>query len=189
MSRTLIYTMGPSGAGKDSVLGWLKAHLPPDAAVHFARRCITRQTYAVGEQHEALTGEEFAQAHNASHFGLHWAANGLHYGVRWPELQGPPDTQWIIINGSRAHLPEACQQYPGLVALHIGASPEVLHTRLLARGRETSAEVQARLTRMPPLFCPQGTKLLEIHNNTRLQDAGHQLLLALRSLPGWSTGQ
>ena len=181
----MIYTVGPSGAGKDSVLDWLKAHLPPDASVHFARRSITRRAHISGEQHEAMTGQEFAQASDDGAFAMRWTANGLDYGVRLTELQGPLGTRWVIVNGSRGYLPEACQQYPNLVVLHISASAEVLQTRLLARGRETSAEVRARLNRVPPLNYPPNIEVLEIHNNTTLHDAGQQLMLALSALPEW----
>ena len=54
MNARLIYVMGPSGAGKDSVLGWLREHLPAEMPVHWARRTITRPASAGGEAHEAI---------------------------------------------------------------------------------------------------------------------------------------
>jgi ribose 1,5-bisphosphokinase PhnN len=42
MNRRLIYVVGPSGAGKDSVLSWLRQHTPLAAPVHWARRTIDR---------------------------------------------------------------------------------------------------------------------------------------------------
>ncbi|NBX21419.1 MAG: phosphonate metabolism protein/1,5-bisphosphokinase (PRPP-forming) PhnN [Betaproteobacteria bacterium] len=185
MSPVLIYVLGPSGAGKDSVLEWLKAHLPPNAGAHFARRCITRAAHPGAEQHEPMTRETFAAARDAGSFGLCWSANGLDYGVRHAELQGPPGTGWVFVTGSRAYLPQAIALFPGLVVLHVTASPEVLLERLVARGRESASDIRARLERAPPLERPAGTTVLEIHNNARLQDAGHQLELALGFLPGW----
>lgn len=185
MTPVLIYVLGPSGAGKDSVLEWLKSHLPPHAAVHFARRSITRAAHPGAEQHEPLSHEVFAAERERGCFGLYWSANGLNYGVRHAELQGPLGTGWVFVTGSRAYLPQAIAMNPGLVVLHVTASPEVLLERLVARGRESAADIRARLERAPPLERPSGTTVLEIHNNARLQDAGHQLELALGFLPGW----
>ncbi|MDH4450883.1 MAG: phosphonate metabolism protein/1,5-bisphosphokinase (PRPP-forming) PhnN [Rhodoferax sp.] len=186
MSPVLIYTLGPSGAGKDSVLEWLKSRLPPGAAVHFARRCITRAAHPGAEQHEPLSPAVFATERAANAFGLCWSANGLDYGVRHAELQGPPGTQWVFVTGSRAYLSQAIARVPGLVVLHVTAAPEVLLQRLVARGRESAVSIQARLERTPPLERPPGTTVLEIHNNGSLQDAGRQLELALGFLPGWA---
>ena len=60
MEGSLVYVMGPSGAGKDSVLGRARSLLPPAAPVVFAHRYITRPAEAGGENHVALTRDEFA---------------------------------------------------------------------------------------------------------------------------------
>jgi hypothetical protein len=57
MSGQLIYVMGPSGAGKDSLLGFAREKVPGEPVV-FAHRYITRPT-GNGENHIALTPEEF----------------------------------------------------------------------------------------------------------------------------------
>ena len=54
VSRRLVYVVGPSGAGKDSVLAWLRQHLPHSPAIHWARRTITRPARAGDEVHEAV---------------------------------------------------------------------------------------------------------------------------------------
>ena len=77
----LYYVIGPSGAGKDSVLGWLRTHLPADGRVLFAHRYITRPATAGGENHVELSVAEFALRRDAGLFCLHWASHGLHYGV------------------------------------------------------------------------------------------------------------
>ena len=37
MSQRLIFVMGPSGAGKDSVLEWLRQHLPEQQLVQYSK--------------------------------------------------------------------------------------------------------------------------------------------------------
>jgi len=185
MSPQLIYTMGPSGAGKDSLLAWLRQQLSAQAPVHFARRTIDRPVHADGEQHESIPTAKF-HAHAArSAFALHWFANGLHYGIRHAELEGVQRRQWVFVNGSRAYLPTALERHPNLTVLHITASPDVLRQRLLSRGRESPEMVEARVRRAAGFQIPGNCKCVEVHNDTSLDAAGHQLLGALNQLEGW----
>jgi ribose 1,5-bisphosphokinase len=181
----LLYFMGPSGAGKDSLLEWLRQHLPADLPVQWARRTISRPVATDGEAHESTTPEAHAALRDAGAFALHWEANGLAYGVRHGELQPLTQGRWLLVNGSRAYLPEALAHYPTLVAVHITASPEVLRQRLQARGRENADEVEQRVQRALRFLTPPGTAGIEVRNDHRLDDAGRQLLQALERLPGW----
>ena len=181
----LLYFMGPSGAGKDSLLDWLRQHLPPDLPVQWARRTISRPAMPGCEVHESTTPEAHAALRAANAFALEWEANGLAYGVRHGELEPMSQGCWLLVNGSRAYLPEALLRYPALVAVHITASPEVLRQRLQARGRESSDEVEQRVQRALRFLAPPGTAGIEVRNDTRLEDAGQQLLRALEQLPGW----
>lgn len=182
----LIYTLGPSGAGKDSLLTWLKDRLPPQAPVHFARRVVDRVAGAQGEQHESVTPQQFEQLRDAHAFALHWKANGHQYGIRHVELATQPNPHWVLVNGSRAYLPQALALFPTLAVLHITASAEVLRTRLVARQRENTAAIEARVQRSIDWQAPAGCHLLQIRNDTTLDAAGQQLLQALAGLPGWS---
>jgi phosphonate metabolism protein PhnN/1,5-bisphosphokinase (PRPP-forming) len=73
----LILVVGPSGAGKDTLLTAAREALRQDARFHFAQRVITRPTDAGGEEHQAITEQEFA----ARDFALQWQAHGLRYGI------------------------------------------------------------------------------------------------------------
>ncbi|MGE0559711.1 MAG: phosphonate metabolism protein/1,5-bisphosphokinase (PRPP-forming) PhnN [Burkholderiales bacterium] len=175
MSGRLVYVVGPSGAGKDSVLEYARTHLPLDAGVIFARRFITRPPSAAGEQHIALSAEQFDRIADNRAFALQWEANGLRYGIggeirRWMNLGFH-----VVVNGSRAYLPAAAEKFPDLVVVGITAPLETIRMRLQQRGRENAAEVGQRIERAESLALPSGPDVEIIVNDGSLADAGEQL--------------
>jgi len=187
MNAQLIYVVGPSGAGKDSLLNWLRAQLPAQLPIAWARRCINRPCAADGEMHESVATSEFNRLLDAQEFALHWAANEHLYGIRHVELRPLTQQQWVFVNGSRAHLQEAAKFYPELTVLHITADIEILRQRLLGRGRESQQAIENRLSRTLALRVPPGCQLIEIHNHGSLASSGQQLLQALQALQDWPT--
>ncbi|PTQ69993.1 phosphonate metabolism protein/1,5-bisphosphokinase (PRPP-forming) PhnN [Pseudomonas sp. GV071] len=143
---TLIYLIGPSGSGKDSLLQAAGPQLEARGC-HIVRRVITRSAEAVGEEAEAVSPEQFEQMEAQGAFAMSWRANGLAYGIpaeinAW--LAAGDD---VLVNGSRAYLPEARCRYPDLLAILLTVDLQVLRERLLARGRESLIEINARLAR------------------------------------------
>ncbi len=183
MNQRLIYVMGPSGAGKDSVLGWLRERLPPGLPVHWARRTITRPVAAGGEVHEEIDTASFDRLQAQGQFALSWQANGLYYGVRHTELSALQQGHWVLVNGSRGHLHHAQQSHPGMQVVHITADPATLIQRLSARQRETAEQIQQRVQRASAFAVPQ--EAIEIFNNGTLDQAGEALLQALARLEAW----
>lgn len=169
----LVYVVGPSGAGKDSVLGALRASWPDCLAAHWARRTITRPETAGGERHEAVDAAGFERLLAQGAFAQHWVANGLSYGVRQSELQPLACGLWVFVNGSRGYLPQLLRRWSSATVVHIGAAPEVLQQRLQARGRETAAAQAARLQRDPQSPLPAGS--ICIQNDGALQTAADEL--------------
>lgn len=179
MSQRLVYVIGPSGAGKDSVLQGLRDTWPDAASAHWVRRTITRSPEAGGERHEAVDHDTFSALREDGAFAMHWLANGLAYGVRVSELQALAEGRWVFVNGSRAWLPCLQQQWPHATVVHIGAAPAVLARRLAARGRESAEAVADRLARQVPLALPPGA--IRIQNDHHLDDAVAALRLALQA--------
>jgi len=174
-SLPLIYVVGPSGAGKDSLLAWLTAHWPGPGRLHTARRTITRPVQAGGEAHEPVTAAEFDGLLARGAFALHWAANSMTYGIRHEELAQPAGS-CVCVNGSREHLASALVQWPGLKVLHVTAPLDVLAQRLQARGREAATQRASRLVRSPPLPAIDSANLCQVCNDGPLEEAGSQAL-------------
>ena len=182
MSQRLVYVVGPSGAGKDSVLGWVRQHLGHRPSIHWARRTISRPERPGDELHEAVDLGQFMTLRNESAFALDWQANDLYYGVRHSETTPLEHDDWVIVNGSRGYLDMARNRFPGLTVVHVSASPDTLHKRLVARGRETLPSIEARIARNAQLSPKVDFHVL---NDGSLDSAGHQLLRHLQSMQGW----
>jgi len=181
MNPNLIYVVGPSGVGKDTLLAWLRANLPGHLPAHWAQRTIDRPTVPDGEAHESVTPDAFKSLLAAQSFALHWQANGHQYGIRHAQLSAVSH-QLVFVNGSREHLPLAAQAFAGMTILHITADKEILKQRLLLRNRESLAEIALRLNRLIALVPPAGCGFFEIQNNDSLQASGEQLLQAVISV-------
>ncbi|WP_266167981.1 phosphonate metabolism protein/1,5-bisphosphokinase (PRPP-forming) PhnN [Dyella subtropica] len=173
----LYYVMGPSGAGKDSVLSWVREH-GISHGVLCAHRYITRPAHAGGENHVALSEAEFQLRAERGLFVLTWQAHGLHYGI------GREVEQWmargadVLVNGSRGIYEQACERFPDMQPVLITASQECMAKRLAARGRESEADIAARLVRSDAYQVPPNA--LVIRNDGSLAEAGATLLDAIR---------
>lgn len=184
MDGALIYVMGPSGAGKDSVLGRARALLPAEAPVAFAHRYITRPHDIGAENHVAVSRAEFAVRRAHGLFAYHWHAHGNDYGVGREIHEWRAAGMTVVVSGSRDHF----QRTGGLDSLArpvlITAPPERLQQRLASRGRETALEAAERLDRAGA-YAIDDPRLVTIVNDGALDDAA-QAFVTLLSRLGWS---
>lgn len=140
----LFAVVGPSGAGKDTLLAGALAARPDLACV---RRVITRPEMAGGENFEGVDDNEFARRLAAGDFALHWQAHGLRYGIPAAALAPRAVGRDVVFNGSRAALPEARRRFPEMAVILVTAPVAVIAARLAARGRESEADIAERLFR------------------------------------------
>ncbi|TCO73045.1 phosphonate metabolism protein/1,5-bisphosphokinase (PRPP-forming) PhnN [Rhodovulum euryhalinum] len=168
--------VGPSGVGKDTLLAAVQARRPD---LHIARRVITRPPGAGGERFDAVTEAAFEQLLEAGGFALHWRAHGLCYGIPAMIDGVLAEGRDVVFNGSRAVLAEAAARYPGIRVLHVTACPETLARRLAGRGRESDADIAARLGRADYVL-PEGLPVTAIANDGPLDEAVAALLAALQ---------
>lgn len=175
----LIVVVGPSGAGKDSLIRYARTRLASDPAFLFVRRAVTRPADAASEDHETLSPDAFAAAAAASHFAVTWEAHGLHYGIPASAKAHVGAGGVAIANGSRAALPSILGSFGHVIVVHVTARPDVLASRLALRGREDAASIEARLRRNLPEPDSSGA-WFEIDNSGELATAGEALLSVIR---------
>lgn len=142
-----IAVVGPSGAGKDTILAYAREHFAGEDSVDFVRRVITRPSDGATEDHDTLTEEAFRDAEAKSAFALSWYAHGLHYGIPASVDVAIGDGRVAIANASRGTIAALRARYENVAVVEITARPEILAERLSARGRETREQVLARLAR------------------------------------------
>ncbi|PKH22687.1 ribose 1,5-bisphosphate phosphokinase PhnN [Enterobacterales bacterium CwR94] len=175
----LIWLMGASGSGKDSLLQALRESPPSGLLV--AHRYITRAANAGGENHIALSEAEFLRRQQQGLFSLHWQAHQHSYGL------GVEIDLWlsrgldVLVNGSRWHLQHAEARYgQHLLPIALQVSLPVLEARLRARGREDEAQITQRLQRAAtPL--PAGVQRLS--NDGALSETLHAFCRLLGTPP------
>lgn len=171
----MIAVVGPSGVGKDSLMTALAAQRPDLTVV---RRVITRAPERGGEDYQPVSEQTFQSMAEAGEFCLQWQAHGLFYGIPEAARLSVRSGRDGLVNLSRGVLQEAQTVFGALTVLNVTASPEVLAQRLAGRGRETAAEVAARLKQADkPL--DQGVPSYDIHNDGTLEEAVAQALQVL----------
>jgi ribose 1,5-bisphosphokinase len=186
MTGPLVYVMGPSGAGKDSVLDRARAMLSVETPIVFAHRYITRPANVGGENHVALSRAEFALRRAHGLFAYHWHAHGNDYGI------GREVDSWraagltVVVSGSREHYEKVAGSDPDLHPVLITAALDKLRARLSARGRESAAAAASRLARSDA-YTVSDSRLVTIVNDRELDAAAEafvRLLATLRYSPG-----
>ena len=140
--------VGPSGGGKDALLGEARRRLAGDTRIAFADRFITRPVSAgPGEVHIEVSQQEFQRACLEDCFGLSWSAHGTGYGIAKEKFELLEQGTSLVANVSRSVVEEARENYPPTLIVVVTASHTTLRARLEARGRESSDEVERRLLR------------------------------------------
>lgn len=166
----LILVVGPSGAGKDSLLSAAAHHFSLDDRFVFVRRVVTRPSDPSSEDVDTVTERVFAARELEGQFALSWGAHGLRYGLpRAIVDMGLQRGACVVANASRAIIEEARSRFPHVATILVTASDATLAKRLAARGRETAADIEQRIARARA--AATGVIDAAIHNDGPLSEA------------------
>ena len=169
----LFYVVGPSGAGKDSLLGWVEQNMPADANLVVATRTITRPAHA-SEKYESISHEAFCQSSSAGQFSMQWQVNDVCYGVGRGIEADLKSGRDVIVNGSREYLPQLRCRFPDAQVIWVKADAQLVRQRIEMRQRETGAAIQHRVDRGLQFSEPQEGMVLD--NSGPLEIAGRRLM-------------
>ena len=119
----LLYLVGASEPGRDSLVAYARDHLGEAYPVMFAHRYITAPAATVEDSCIVLSKEEFALRNRHGLFAMTWQGNGRSYAI------GREINYWlatglsVVVRGPREHLAEALTAYPDLIGIWVTAEP------------------------------------------------------------------
>lgn len=142
----LVLVVGPSGAGKDTLLRLAQAACVEDQDIVFPRRVVTRESSAA-EDNIAMSFDEFRRALDHGDFAVHWEAHGHSYALPLEINDDIRAGRAVVVNVSRTVIAALRQAYANVVVVAITAPPEVLAQRLAARARVSDGSIADRLAR------------------------------------------
>ena len=142
----LVLVVGPSGAGKDTLLRLAQAACIDDHEIVFPRRVVTRESSAA-EDNVAMSPDEFRRACDHGDFAVHWEAHGHSYALPLEINDDIRAGRAVVINVSRTVIGVLRQAYANVVVVAITAPPDVLAQRLAARARHSDGNIADRIAR------------------------------------------
>jgi ribose 1,5-bisphosphokinase len=146
MPGCLVLVVGPSGAGKDTLIRLARTALAGDPRYVFPRRLVTRPP-SDDEDNDQIDEAAFAEGCAAGRFTLSWRAHGLGYALPAEAGRLASDDRVVVCNVSRRVVGEARAVCPRVSVVEVTAPPEILACRIAARGRPQDGDLGARLAR------------------------------------------
>lgn len=174
----LILVVGPSGAGKDTLLDCARDHFQNNPDVIFPKRIITRPADAGGERHSPVTLCQFQQLCDVGQIAFHWDAHGLRYGIPRAIETHMAQSRAIVVNVSRTVCAPLSSTYDRVLVLSVSVDPAVLGKRLRSRGRESEGMIQNRLARAQA-YSVSGANVRDINNNGPIEQAKAAMIEAI----------
>jgi ribose 1,5-bisphosphokinase len=141
-----VVVVGPSGAGKDTLIGLARAACADDGNVVFPRRLVTREASAF-EDNEQISLNAFRQARRRGDFAVHWEAHGHCYALPRAIDDDVRAGRTVVANVSRTVIDAIRRAYADVVVVSITAPSEILAERLAARSRSSDGQIENRLSR------------------------------------------
>ena len=173
----LVLVVGPSGAGKDSMMAGAKALCARDGTIVFPRRIVTRPTTA-DEDHISVSDTGFDDARRGGAFALWWQAHGLKYALPISVDTDVRAGRTVVCNASRGIVAGARIRYAHVTCVLVTARTELLVSRLEGRSRDSDGVLDDRIGRNA-IYADLSTDVV-IDNSGALQEAVDALTSALR---------
>jgi ribose 1,5-bisphosphokinase len=142
----LVLVVGPSGAGKDTLIARARAACRGDATVVFPARVITRPP-SIFEDNEFMPPSAFEQAAANGAFAIWWSAHGHMYGIPLAIDFDIEAGRTVVCNVSRTVVAAVRERYANVVTVLVTAPREVLGSRLASRERASDASIADRMNR------------------------------------------
>jgi len=142
----LVLVVGPSGAGKDTLLNLARAACAGNRRIVFPRRLVTREASA-SEDNVQLDDEAFERLLAEGALSVHWGAHGHRYALPRSVEDEVRAGRTVVANVSRTVVDILRQNYVDVVVVAISAPAEILAERLAARARGTDGAIELRLAR------------------------------------------
>jgi ribose 1,5-bisphosphokinase len=171
----LVLVAGPSGAGKDTLLGLAKIACAGECGIVFPRRVVTREA-SLSEDNEYLSEDAFREALACGEFAIHWEAHGHRYALPRAINEDIRAARTVVVNVSRKAIDEVRRRYANVVVVLVTAPPQVLVERLAMRARSSDGQIDGRLHRAVGDIRPDVTIL----NVGRADDHARRLLRVVR---------
>jgi ribose 1,5-bisphosphokinase len=175
----LVLVVGPSGAGKDTLLNGARVACAYDPAVVFPRRVVTRPK-SNAEDHDSVDASAFERAAGAGAYALWWHAHGNSYGIPASIDRDIRAGRTVVCNVSRTIIDAARQQYGFVTVVEITAPKQMLQSRLASRQRSTDGEIARRLERSAEVEQLYAADIV-IRNVGRLDGGVRRLIRAIRT--------
>lgn len=177
----LVLVVGPSGVGKDTLIGGARKALEADKRFSFVRRLVTRPTDMDLEDHVSLDREAFARARAGGRFALVWQAHNLDYALPISVDTDLALGRVVVANISRHAVPAAIGKYPLCRVVQISAEISLRAERLARRGRENRDQIAARLAREGAAL-PADVAPIVIDNSSSVGIGVTAFVMALRQI-------
>jgi ribose 1,5-bisphosphokinase len=167
-----VFVVGPSGAGKDSLIGFARGAFSGNDRIVFPRRIVTRAS-SQHEDHDSLDDAAFAEGEASGAFTLCWRAHGLGYAIPKSAREETESGKIAICNISRRVVPWTRVHLPNVTVVEVTAPAEVLAARLAGRARLEDGDLAARLARSLEVWTEVDASIV---NDRSIDEGGRELV-------------
>jgi ribose 1,5-bisphosphokinase len=177
------YIVGASGAGKNTLIQYARQHHNHDTPIIFAHRYATSSAKNGNDNCVFLTDEEFNHRRKLGCFALNWENNGLQYAI------GIEINQWlakglnVVVCGSHKIFEQAVIKYPEIRPILIKLDSEILHERLMVRGRDSLSEIDDIVKHATIFNHVRHPFLITLDNSGPIEFAGDALSHSIYTKP------